>query len=417
MGRIAVIGAGISGLATAELLSRSYDVVLLEAGDRLGGHARTRHVDGPAGRVAVDTGFIVYNEVNYPLLTRFFADLGVATHASDMSFGVTYGDGELEFGASDLKGLFAQPSNALSPRYWGMLFDILRFFRSARGVLDRDGDPTLGEFIDSLGLGSWFKDRFLVPMGAAIWSTPPEQMLGFPAKTFVRFFENHGLLSVRGQHPWRTVTGGSERYVERVAQRLGDRARTNAAVAAVVPAEHGFDVKLANGETMPASEVVFACHADVALRLNAAPTDDERRILGAFGFRDNEAFLHRDASFMPKAKAAWASWVYAAGGTDTLGDVSLTYWMNRLQALPGPDLFVTLNPKRPIQPDLIYDRHTFRHPVFSKEAVAAQSFIPALQGVRGLWYCGAWQRYGFHEDGIWSAVRVATGKGVPALWH
>jgi hypothetical protein len=368
------------------------------------------------GPLAVDTGFIVYNEVNYPLLTKFFAALSVPTKPSDMSFGVRYGDAELEFCASSLDGLFAQRQNAFSPRYLRMLADILRFFRSAKVVFDEPGDPTLGEFVDRLAPGEWFKDRFLFPMGAAIWSTPPRQMLQFPAKTFVRFFQNHGLLSVNGHHPWRTVDGGSQQYVRRIAERLGPATRTGARVRQVRVSGGGFEVVTETGDKDSFDEVVLAAHADASLALLAEPTGDERRILGAFQFRDNDAYLHTDANLMPKTKAAWASWVYAAGGAAAGDRVSVTYWMNRLQSLPGDDIFVSLNPDREIEPGRIVDRHVFRHPVFSREAVAAQEELPAIQGKRGLWFRGAWQRNGFHEDGLWSAVRVAEAKGVPVPW-
>lgn len=398
------------------MLSGSHDVVLFESETRPGGHSRTIAVPRAGGSLPVDTGFIVYNEVNYPLLTKLFAALSVPTKPSDMSFGVRYGDGELEFCASSLEGIFAQKKNIVSPRYLRMLADIMRFFRSAKLVLDEPGDPTLAEFIDRLAPGEWFKDRFLIPMGAAIWSTPPRDMLAFPAKTFVRFFQNHGLLSVNGHHQWRTVDGGSEQYVRRITESLGSRVRTGQPIKQVRASQGGFEVVTATGETDRFDEVVLAAHADASLAMLADPTDEERRILSKFKFRDNEGVLHTDARLMPNAKAAWASWVYASNGADDGSDVSVTYWMNKLQSLPGEDVFVSLNPDREIDPAKVVDRHIFRHPVFSREAVAAQVEIPAIQGKRGLWFCGAWQRNGFHEDGLWSAVRVAEAKKVPIPW-
>jgi predicted NAD/FAD-binding protein len=398
------------------MLSGSHDVVLFESETRPGGHSRTIAVPRAGGSLPVDTGFIVYNEVNYPLLTKLFAALSVPTKPSDMSFGVRYGDGELEFCASSLEGIFAQKKNIVSPRYLRMLADIMRFFRSAKLVLDEPGDPTLAEFIDRLAPGEWFKDRFLIPMGAAIWSTPPRDMLAFPAKTFVRFFQNHGLLSVNGHHQWRTVDGGSEQYVRRITEGLGSRVRTGQPIKQVRASQGGFEVVTATGETDRFDEVVLAAHADASLAMLADPTDEERRILSKFKFRDNEGVLHTDARLMPNAKAAWASWVYASNGADDGSDVSVTYWMNKLQSLPGEDVFVSLNPDREIDPSKVIDRNIFRHPVFSREAVAAQVDIPAIQGKRGLWFCGAWQRNGFHEDGLWSAVRVAEAKKVPIPW-
>lgn len=426
MARIAVVGSGISGLACAALLRQSHDVILYESETRPGGHSRTLHIPGALGSTAVDTGFIVYNEINYPLLTKMFAAYEIATKPSDMSFGVRYGDGDLEFCASSLSGLFAQKKNAFSPRYLKMLADIVTFFRKARGVLDDTQNPSLGEFIDSLRLGSWFRDRFLVPMGAAIWSTPPDRMMHFPAKTFVRFFDNHGLLSISGHHPWRTVVGGSEQYVKKISEQFGSRLRVASPVVRVEKSGQWFEVRTKGGHSDAFDEVVFASHADASLAMIADPTAEERAILGAFTFTDNTAVLHRDDRLMPRAKAAWASWVYAAGspkpgGPDTCGpnpgrQVSLTYWMNRLQSLPGENLFVSLNPDRPVADRHFLDRYIFRHPVFTPEAVAAQDKIPSIQGARGLWFCGAWQRNGFHEDGLWSAVRVAEAKGVAVPW-
>ncbi len=386
MSRIAVVGAGISGLACADLLGATHDVVLFEVESRLGGHARTLDVETNVDTITpVDTGFIVYNEVNYPLLKAMFRAYGVSTHKSDMSFGVTYNDGELEYCSSSVPGLFAQPKNLVSRPFLGMLADILKFFKEAETVFAVPGDPTLEDLIRQLRLGPWFKDRFLIPMGAAIWSTPPEQMLAFPAKTFVRFFKNHNLLTVSQHHQWRTVTGGSRAYVETMKKRLGDRARTGAPVARVEAHQQGgFNVIVQGQPPEHFDEVVFATHADQALRLIAEPTRDERQVLGAFGFRDNLAVLHRDKALMPKRKAAWASWVYAAGGPEKNSEVQLTYWMNQLQGFGGDDIFVTLNPTREIPANKVIDRHVFRHPVFSREAVAAQQALPAIQGQRGL---------------------------------
>lgn len=413
MPSIAIIGSGISGLSLAEMLRTRQNVTVLEAEPRAGGHARTLSCAG----TQVDTGFIVYNEVNYPLLTAFFAHLGIATKPSDMSFGVRIGEGggETSFCGSSLNGLFADRRNLLSCSHWSMLADTLRFFRAARRVLDAADDPTLGEFLDRLKLGIPFRERFLIPMGAAIWSTPAAKMLDFPAKAFVRFFDNHGLLSVKGHHPWRTVKGGSRVYVERIGERLGERLRLGASVERVEAKADGVTVTTRQG-TQRFDHAVFACHADEALRLIAQPTNIEADILGSFQFQDNLAVLHRDSRLMPRAKAAWASWVYAAGGAGETQRVSVTYWMNRLQGLGSGDLFVTLNPDREIAPSLVLDRHTFRHPLFSQRAIEAQARLGDIQGKRGLWFCGAWQRNGFHEDGIWSATRVARAFGYEGKW-
>ena len=412
MARIAIVGSGISGLSCADILLGKHDVVVFESAHRAGGHARSMSVDG----VAVDTGFIVYNEVNYPLLTRFFASLGVMTKPSDMSFGFHSAGGELEYAAGSIRGLLAQPKNLLSPAYWSMLRDIWRFFRVAPSVLQSSSDPTLKELLYDMAFGKPFRDNFLIPMGAAIWSTPPDQMLAFPAKTFIRFFENHGLLSVTGHHPWRTVAGGSETYVAKITDRLGARLRLSSPVDSVSASNGGLIVRTAAGALESFDDVIFACHADEALRLLRDATDDERSVLSAFAFQNNTAVLHTDERLMPRAKRAWASWNYSAPEIGEPGPVSLTYWMNRLQSLPGPNIFVTLNPQREISPSLVRDIHVFRHPVFSHATLAAQQRIGSIQGRRNVWFCGAWQRYGFHEDGIWSAHRVARELGGTPSW-
>jgi predicted NAD/FAD-binding protein len=411
MGRIAVIGSGISGLACAEMLRGPHDVVVFETADRAGGHSRTVM----AGGVPVDTGFIVYNEVNYPLLTAFLRYLGVETERSDMSFGVSLGGGDIEFSATSVRGLFAQPWNALSPAHWSMLCDAVRFFRNAPSVLTAANDPTLGEFLDTLKLGEPFRQRFLIPMGSAIWSTPPNEMLTFPAKTFVRFFQNHGLLTIADQHPWRTIKGGSRVYVKKMMDRLGNALRLSTPVIRLSTETNKVKIWTAHGSPEEFDAVILSCHADQAMQLLSDATANERSILGAFTFRDNEAVLHRDMSFMPKAKSAWASWIFSSDAATTGEQLSVTYWMTRLQNLASPDVFVTLNPVREIAANLVLDRHVFRHPVFSCEAVSAQDQLSHIQGQRGIWYCGAWTRYGFHEDGIWSAERVASalGGGIP----
>ena len=414
MSSIAIIGSGISGLACAEMLRSQYDVTVFEAETRAGGHARTLSIAG----TPVDTGFIVYNEINYPLLTAFFRHLGLETKPSDMSFGVRIGEAadETSFSGSSLSGIFADRRNLISSAHWSMLRDTLHFFRKARRVFDDPNEPALGAFLDTLGVGRPFRQRFLIPMGAAIWSTPAHRMLYFPAKTFVRFFDNHGLLSVRGHHPWRTVRGGSRSYVDNLVTRLGERLRLGTAALRIEVSSSSTFVTTNRHEKERFDEVILACHADQALRLIGQPTRAEADILGAFEFQDNLAVLHTDPNLMPKIRAAWASWVYASGTAHKDSAVSVTYWMNRLQGLTGPDLFITLNPDRAIAEQTVLDRHVFRHPVFSKRAIEAQARIGDIQGKRRLWFCGAWQRYGFHEDGIWSADRVARSLGWDGAW-
>lgn len=417
MAKIAVVGSGISGLACAHLLQADHSVTVFEAADQPGGHARTLFVPDLDGGTTVDTGFIVYNEINYPLFTRLLSHLDIPTQPTNMTFGVRYGNGELEFSASSLKGLFAQKKNLYSPSFWRMLADILFFFRSAKSVLDNPGDPTLGQLLDDLRLGEWCRNRFITPMGAAIWSTPPAEMLNFPAKAFVRFFQNHNLLSISKHHPWRTIVGGSEVYVGQLIRTLRTPPRLNTPIVSVAQtADQTFSVTDRGREPEEFDEVVFACPADTALNILTDATPAERAILRPFKFRENTAVLHTDTSLMPANRNAWASWIYAASGPETNNRVSVTYWMNQLQNLPCRPLFVTLNPDRQINPDCILDEHVFRHPTFDQAALVAQTRLHEIQGQRGVWFCGAWQRHGFHEDGLWSAVRIAEAKKASLPW-
>ncbi|MGF6859728.1 putative NAD/FAD-binding protein [Rhodobacteraceae bacterium MBR-64] len=408
--RIAVIGGGISGLAAARLLSTAgHQVVMFEALARLGGHARTV-IAGKRGDQPVDTGFIVFNRVNYPNLCALFDDLDVPVVKSDMSFGASIDGGRLEYGFSTLAALFAQKRNAVNPRFLRMLRDVLRFNARARAAVD-DPSLTLRELLDRLGTGAWFRDYYLLPLSGAIWSTPVEQILDFPAEALVRFFENHALLSHTGQHQWYTVQGGSVQYVRRLERALvaaGVELRMFTPVQAVHRTRAGVEVKTHAAPAEPFDEVVFATHADDTLRLLADAAPDEARALAAVRYQPNRAVLHADASVMPRRRAAWASWVYTEEAGKRSDRIDLTYWMNSLQPIPQDDpLFVTLNGTRQIREDLIHDEVTFHHPVFDVAALQAQQDIRALNGQRGTWFCGAWMRNGFHEDGFASAVDVA----------
>ena len=406
--KIAVIGAGISGLGASYLLHRQNDVTIFEKNPYIGGHTRTLEVKG----VPVDTGFIVYNEPNYPLLTALFRHLGVATQKSEMSFGASIADGFLEYSS---KAPFAQRKNILRPAYLRMVADILRFNRMAERYVDVP-DITLGECLDRLDMGEWFRRYYILAMGAAIWSCSAETMLAFPAGTFLRFFKNHGLLTVRDQPQWYTVTGGSRAYVHKLTAGFADKIRLNMAARSVLRSADGVFVTDIGGQKHAFDRVIFASHADETLRMIENPTPEETSVLGAFSYQDNEAVLHSDASLMPKNKACWASWVYLSEKkiSDT-PSVSLTYWMNNLQKLPPETpLFVTLNPGRAPAPALVHDHHKFSHPVFTREAVSAQACLPTLQGKNRSHFCGAWTRYGFHEDGLMSGVAVAKDLG--ASW-
>ena len=407
--RIAVIGGGISGLGAAWGLRDDARVTLFEAAPRLGGHARTV-IAGRRGDQPVDTGFIVWNEVNYPELVRLFAELDVPVARSDMGFGASLRGGRTEYALHGLGSLFAQASNAVNPGFLGMLRDILRFNAHAVRVAGDDRAMTIRDLLDRLGTGARFRDDYLLPMSGAIWSTPCAGILDFPAAALVRFFDNHNLLRTSGQHQWLTVRGGSVEYVRRLAARLveaGVELRTGAPVRSVTRTGAGVEVRAAGGEAELFDEVVLATHADDTLALLSDADAEERAALSAVRYQPNRAVLHADPSVMPRRRRCWASWVYTdcEGPGDRIG---LTYWMNSLQPIPKDDpLFVTLNGVRPIREELIHDEVEFRHPVYDRAALAAQDRIAGMQGRRGTWFCGAWMRNGFHEDGLASGLDVA----------
>lgn len=415
MAKIAVIGSGISGMSAAYLLSATNDVTLFEKQPVIGGHTRTRVVEIRGREIPVDTGFIVFNHVNYPELVGMFRHLGIATQKSDMTFGFTMQNGAFEWGAENLNAVFAQRSNLLNPAFYGMIRDVMRFFKHAPRCLEQPTQVSLGELVQQLSLGARFRDRFIIPMGAAIWSCPAEKMLDFPAQTFVQFFKNHGLLSLTGQHQWYTVSGGSQNYVKEIIRPLRDNVHVNKGIRKVWNESGSAMLETLGGEKHMYDHIVLASHADHSLAMLADATAEEKRILGAFTYQKNRAFLHSDESVMPKRKACWSSWNYAA---DTTAQVAVTYWMNRLQGIDKQyPLFVTLNPVQPIAKDKIHDEHLFEHPVFTREAIAAQAEIASIQGKRNLWFCGAYQRYGFHEDGLMSGIAVAKALGARVPWH
>ncbi len=403
--KIAVIGSGISGLVAAYSLHERYDITVFEKNDYIGGHSRTVEVNG----TPVDTGFIVFNDRNYPTLTKLFEHLGVAYEKSDMSFGAHIDDIDLEYSSSNV---FAQIRNIWRPKFWGMLWDILKFNRVAPKWLDRN-DLTLEQALDEMKAGAWFRRYYLQAMGAAIWSCSSDMILKFPASSFIRFFANHGLLTIFNQPQWFTVTGGSQEYIKKLTAPFKDKIKLNNAVTKIERKNDGVIVHTQN-DTEEFDRVIFACHADQALSVIDQPSDTERDILGAFTYQDNQIIVHSDERFMPTRKKAWASWVYLKSSADKL---ALSYWMNNLQNLDPKQLIIeTLNPPfRPAE-NLIYDEHNFRHPVFTKQAVNAQDEIKNIQGHDGLYYCGAWQKYGFHEDGALSAVTMLCAMSEDITW-
>lgn len=364
---------------------------------------------GCRGDQAVDTGFIVFNYANYPHLTRMFQMLDVPVIKSNMSFGASINNGEVEYGLSSLRALTAQKRNLLRPGFARMLRDILHFNARAE-TLANDDDTTIGELMDQLRLGRWFQDYYLMPICGAIWSTPPGEVRAFPARSLLQFFRNHALLGASGQHQWWTVDGGSIEYLHRLERHLLAQGVKIQSATPVRSVERDVDhvvVRTGADTTPPFDQIIFACHADQALRLLAQPRQSERATLSAMRFQDNTMVLHRDATQMPRSKEAWSSWVYKADTTRPEPTIGVTYWMNRLQNIPDDDpLFVSLNPAQEIAEHLIYDQTNFRHPVFDAGALAAQRHLLTLQGQNRTWFAGAYTRYGFHEDGFASAARI-----------
>ncbi len=411
--RIAVVGAGVSGLSAAWLLSKSHKVTLYEADDRLGGHANTVDVATPDGRVAVDTGFIVYNEGNYPELTSLFRHLGVDTAPTEMSFALSMDRGAYEYSGSGADGFFGQRSNLARPAHWRLLRDISRFFRTARNRLGcYPVDATLGAFLTGEGYSRGFVESHIVPMGAAIWSTDMRTMLDFPARSFVEFYANHGMLQFRDRPAWRTVLGGSREYVDRLVTDGGFEVQQGNPARRVVRKADYIHITDARGGIRPFDQIVIATHADQALGLFDEPDPLEAKLLGAFGYQSNHAVLHRDARWMPRRKRLWASWNYLSERNEAGDGLCVTYWMNRLQPLAtGTNLFVTLNPHEPIHPKAVDAEFDYDHPVFDNAALDAQKHLWAIQGLHRTWYCGSYFGYGFHEDGVQSGLAVAEQLG------
>jgi len=426
--RIAIIGTGIAGNAAAYALSGRADIVVYERELRPGGHSHTVEIDYDGARIAVDTGFIVYNELNYPDLTALFAHLGVETHPSTMGFSFSRDDGRTEWAGKGTgfwqtaDGLFAQRRNLLSLPHLRMLADIMRFNGVARADLaaGRLDGLSLGDYLATRRIGSRLIEHYIAPMGAAIWSMPARALLDFPAQNFVAFFNNHRLLHPDSERPvWRTVVGGSRTYVERLTRPFRQRIRLGSPAVSVARMPQGVIVTDASGHRDRFDQVVFACHSDEALALLDDATADERAILGAIRYRGNAVYLHRDASLMPRARRAWASWnvLHWTPQADR-HNAAITYWMNALQGIDASrPLFVSLNPPRPPAPDLTFARYECAHPQFDAAAFAAQQRLDDIQGVRRSWFCGAWTGYGFHEDGLRSGLTVAEALGGAAPWR
>lgn len=408
--RIAVIGGGISGMGAAHFLAKSNHVVLFEAEKRLGGHARTV-IAGKRGNQPVDTGFIVFNKPNYPHLVALFDELGVEAVESDMSFGVSARNGRMEYALASVDTVFAQRRHLMHPSFLRMIRDILTFNKKSESSLQPN--MTIGDLVRTLGLGSWFTRYYLTPFSGAIWSTPKLGILDFPAPAMIRFFRNHGILDWNENHQWYTVKGGSAQYVSRLQGSLETRGvdvRLGAEIQGVRRTPFGVEVRAEGGEWESFDDVVFATHSDQTLALLDDATGIERTALAAIRYQPNRAILHCDVTAMPKRRKVWSSWSHVENGAGEDAPIALTYWMNSLQPIPYDDpMFVTLNDTGQVREETIYDETTFMHPVFDRTAVAAQDTVRAINGQNHTWFCGAWMRNGFHEDGLASAYDVAQG--------
>jgi predicted NAD/FAD-binding protein len=404
--RIAIVGAGISGLTCAHMLHRDHELVVFEAGERPGGHANTVRVETQAGTYDVDTGFIVFNDRNYPNFEHMLDELAVATQPSRMSFGVSDG-GDFEYNGASLNGLFATRSHILKPSFHRMIADLVRFNRDARALLSSSENPSLRAWLDRLDYSPAFVERLIVPQASAVWSADPAQMWSFPARFMVEFFENHGMLGFRGRPTWRTVTGGSRRYVDALTRPFSERIRLGAAVTGVDRDEDGITISAFGCEPERFDAVVLATHSDQALALLSDPSDRERELLGAIPYQPNEAVLHTDRSLLPRRRRAWASWNYHLDPARPRYS-TVTYHMNSLQSLRADREFcVTLNRTAAIDPRQVIATFQYSHPVFTPEGVAAQSRHAEISGHSRTHYCGAYWGWGFHEDGVVSAQRVA----------
>ena len=419
---IAVIGTGIAGMSAAWLLSTRHSVTVFEKEDWIGGHSHTVDVPTRSGPIAVDTGFIVYNERTYPNLTQLFDTLGVGTEASDMSFSASVQGGRFEYAGGGLSALLAQKRNIIRPRFWTMVRDIKRFYQS---VVTDAAQPhhkglTLGEYLDQNSYSPAFLRDHILPMGSCIWSSSLKDMQAYPLEAFVRFFENHGLLELKASNrpKWRTVSGGSREYVKKLTAPYSDRIKYSTPVSEIVRSEDGVIVRTATGSEEQFDQVVLATHADQALKLLAEPSDAERTVLSRMRYETNLAVLHKDPALMPRRRRAWASWNYLSENTDEdERAVSLSYWMNRLQNLDqrqgehAEQIFVTLNPHRmPVDGKMI-ESYSYEHPIFDGPALQSQREIWSIQGTNRTWFCGAHFGHGFHEDGLQAGLAVAEALG------
>ncbi|MEH6445521.1 MAG: FAD-dependent oxidoreductase [Oceanospirillaceae bacterium] len=413
--KIAVVGSGISGLSCAWLLNKTHQVTLYEKDDRLGGHSNTVSFELDDKQVAVDTGFIVFNPKNYPNLVKFFDTLGVKTCETEMSFAVSVNQGNLEYSGSGLAGLLVQKRNLFRPSFWRMVQELMRFYRESEVIMQRDDldEISLGELLQEQGYGKEFIFNHLLPMGAAIWSTPIEKMLNYPASCFMRFCHNHGLLQFQDRPQWKTVINGSKQYVDKLGTALAGNIRLNSRIHKIIRHRDQVIIEDIHGKREYYDDVVLACHSDQAISLLDNPTREEQQLLSQFPYRRNKAYLHLDESLMPKRKGSWSSWNYMSEGEIAKSQaVSVTYWMNKLQPLnTDTPLFLSLNPLQEPKEGSIIRSFFYDHPEFGRNSLASQQQLWSLQGKQNTWFCGAYFGYGFHEDGLQSGLAVAEQLG------
>ncbi|MCB1157054.1 MAG: FAD-dependent oxidoreductase [Leptospiraceae bacterium] len=410
--RLAIVGTGIAGLASAHFLQKEYDISCFEKEDYIGGHSNTVDIEEDGINIPVDTGFIVYNEVTYPGLTALFRDLGVETKNSSMSFSVQHLQSNIEFCGSGLNGLFAQRKNLLNPRFWRLLFNINQFNKKAPSFLQEESSYNISikEYIQREDYHPDLLEYYLIPMSSAVWSTPKELIYEFPAFTLIRFFYNHGFLGLNTQHQWKTVTGGSREYVKKLIHPFKEKIFCNKAVQEVVKTEHNVTLLFADGKQETFDKVILACHANTALKLLKNPSLLQREILSNFAYEKNIATLHTDESLMPKTRLTWSSWNYRVGEKGKAGkwDSSIVYWMNSLQGVSKKkNYFVSINDPGNIPDSKIIRQIEYYHPLFNGKALNAQATLPNLNQEDQIYFCGSYFRYGFHEDALQSAIQLS----------
>lgn len=412
--KIAIIGSGIAGLTAGYILSQKHDITIFEKNDYVGGHCRTKEIELDGKTIPIDTGFVVFNKENYPNLVRLLNRLGIKYQPSKMSFGVSINNGELEYSNQSLGSMFAQRKNLYNLKFLKMLLDIFKFCRKAPKVVHKNPKLIVEELLRKLGLGNYFKDCFLLPLAGAIWNSSLEQILKFPALTLVNFFDNHGFLSVTNQLNWQTIIGGSNIYIKKLTDSFEHKMVLSNGITNVTRDEYKVYLTDEKDIIHEFDQVIFACHSDQVLEILSNPSEDELAIIGSIKYQKNKAVVHTDESFMPKLKECWSSWVYMSPSIrNTSRQLSMTYWMNNLQYIASKkSIFITLNPNTPVNPGCILDEHEFEHPIFDSNAIIAQLDLDKIQGENKTWFAGAYTRYGFHEDAILSAIKIAEKIGV-----